>query len=252
MRRFLPLLLLIMGLLLLLPTFFLPSVTAIHSPPEVVLTPTGFDHLPVITQNLTRLSILLGSDNIEQGIALDSGGDADTMVVSVGSPALEARKTITLLSKYFGLRTCQEKIPGRRKRACLEFDLGLCSAPCVALISKEEYKKNVQNAVLFLQGNVDSVIKNISQLMKASAANQDFEQAAHWRDLIKTLGHIKIKPKLISVGKENLDIFGFSKDKEECVICVFIKSRRTRFSLRLLQLLQRLALLLRLLQVRLL
>ena len=138
------------------------------------------------------------------------------------SPSFEARKTITLLSKFFGIRTCQEKIQGNRKRACLEFDLGLCSAPCVDRINSEDYRKNMQNALLFLQGHVEDVIKNIQVQMKKAAGDQDFEQAAHLRDLIRTLKHIKNRPKLISVGRENIDIFGFAREKDDVALCVFI------------------------------
>jgi excinuclease ABC subunit C len=138
------------------------------------------------------------------------------------SPASEARNTITLISKSFGIRTCQEKIPGKRRRPCLEHDLGLCSAPCVDLISKQEYEENLKNALLFLQGHTDEAIKNIKKKMKEVVKNQDFERAAHWRDLIKTLVQIKNKPKLISVGKENTDIFGFSRKDKQVAICVFI------------------------------
>ena len=54
------------------------------------------------------------------------------------SPASQARNTIHLSAKYFGIRTCQEAVPGRRKRPCLDYDLKLCSAPCVDYISESD------------------------------------------------------------------------------------------------------------------
>ncbi len=141
------------------------------------------------------------------------------------SPAHQARKTIHLVSKYFGVRTCQEKIPGTRKRPCLDYDLNLCSAPCTEYISEEDYQENVTNALLFLEGNVDRLTKISKKKMHEAAKCQEFEQAARWRDLIRTLEHIKEKPKSISVRLENIDIIGFAQKKGYSALYVFLMRR---------------------------
>lgn len=138
------------------------------------------------------------------------------------SPAHQARKTIHLVSKYFGIRTCQEKIPGTRKRPCLEYDLSLCSAPCTEYIGEKDYQENVANAILFLEGKVDRLAKISRKKMNEAAEQQEFEEAARWRDLIRTLEYIKEKPKLISVRLENIDIIGFSQKKGYSGIYVFL------------------------------
>ncbi len=138
------------------------------------------------------------------------------------SPASQARQTIRLLSKYFGIRTCSEKIPGKRRRPCLEYDLKLCSAPCTDFISEKDYKENVKNARLFLEGKVERLLKISRQKMSKAAERQEFEQAAHWRDLIHTLEHIKEKPKMISVGLDDKDIIGFALQKDSTAIYVFL------------------------------
>jgi len=137
------------------------------------------------------------------------------------SPALQARKTIQLLSKYFGIRICEEPIPGKRKRPCLEYDLKLCSAPCVDYISEAEYRERVNNALLFLEGKTEKLLKILRQKMEEASGRQEYEQAANWRDLIQTIEQVKEKPKLISVEPENKDIFGFSKDRENISLYVF-------------------------------
>ncbi len=141
------------------------------------------------------------------------------------SPASQARKTIHLVSKYFGIRTCQEKIPGNRKRPCLEYDLKLCSAPCTEYIDEKNYRENAGHALLFLEGKVDRLAKISKKKMDEAANNQEFEQAALWRDLIHTLNHIKEKPKLISVKLENLDIVGFNQKNECSALYVFLMRR---------------------------
>ena len=137
------------------------------------------------------------------------------------SPAHQARNTIHLSAKYFGVRTCQESVPGKRKRPCLDYDLKLCSAPCVEYISESDYRESIKNAFLFLEGKTEKLLKILKKKMQEAAARQEFEQAAHWRDIIRTIEEIKAKPKLISVGMENKDIFGYSRENKNVALYVF-------------------------------
>lgn len=138
------------------------------------------------------------------------------------SPAHQARQTIHLISKFFGIRTCSEKIPGTRKRPCLEYDLKLCSAPCTGFIQESDYRDNVKNARLFLEGNVEKLLKISRERMKKAAEQQEFEQAAQWRDLIHTLENIKEKPKMTSVGLDDKDIIGFARQKKKSALYIFL------------------------------
>jgi len=138
------------------------------------------------------------------------------------SPASQARKTIHLLNKYFGIRACEESIPGKRKRPCLEYDLKLCSAPCVGYVGEAEYHKNVENSVLFLEGKTERLLKVLHEKMTDSAGRQDYEQAARWRDLIRTIEQIRDRPKVISVLLEDADIFGLAREGKSVSVHVFI------------------------------
>jgi len=137
------------------------------------------------------------------------------------SPAHQARNTIHLSAKYFGVRTCQESVPGKRKRPCLDYDLKLCSAPCVEYISESDYRESIKNAFLFLEGKTEKLLKILKKKMQEAAARQEFEQASHWRDIIRTIEEIKAKPKLISVEMENKDIFGYSRENKNVALYVF-------------------------------
>jgi len=141
------------------------------------------------------------------------------------SPASQARKTIHLLNRYFGIRGCEERIPGKRRRACLEHDLKLCSAPCVGSIGETEYRENVAHALLFLEGRTEQLLRALKQRMAEASARFDYEQAAHWRDLIRTIEQIKERPQLISVGLEDTDIFGLARDKDSLALYVFFMRR---------------------------
>ena len=124
------------------------------------------------------------------------------------SPSNEARKTIHLVSKFFGLRTCADPVFRNRKRPCLEFDLKLCTAPCVERVSPIEYRENVADALLLLEGKTDKLAEILRTRMERAAADEAFEAAAHWRDVLKSLEQVRIKPAIISVRLEDQDIFG--------------------------------------------
>jgi excinuclease ABC subunit C len=137
------------------------------------------------------------------------------------SPAHQARQAIHLLSKSFGLRTCTEPVPGKRKRPCLEYDLGLCSAPCVGYVSEGDYREHANEALLFLEGKVESLVKMLREKMERAAERQDFEQAAHYRDAIQAVEQVKVRPRLISVALEDKDIIGSAEQKEQVAIYAF-------------------------------
>jgi hypothetical protein len=92
MKRLHPVLLII-GMMTFLLFFFFRGPTSAHLLSQDTIIPTGFVYLPFVASEYTPLSILLGQNNIERGIFLDEGGDMDTEVVSVGSPATKARRT---------------------------------------------------------------------------------------------------------------------------------------------------------------
>ena len=138
------------------------------------------------------------------------------------SPARQARETIHLITKFFGIRSCREDVPGRRSRSCLEHDLGLCTGPCVKLINKQDYWERVQHALLFLEGKVETLRDEIRKKMERAAQDEEYEQAALWRDLIKALEQVKLKPKMISVRQEDLDIVGFARSENMVAFYVFM------------------------------
>ncbi|MFQ6082663.1 MAG: excinuclease ABC subunit UvrC [Candidatus Aminicenantia bacterium] len=138
------------------------------------------------------------------------------------APAFQAKNTIHLMGKYFHIRKCNEPIPGKRKRPCLDYDMGLCSAPCVNLISESEYRESVNNTILFLGGKTDQLTNALTKKMFDLVSKEKFEQAAFYRDLIRTIKEVKEKPQMISVEPEDLDIFGFYRRENQVGVQVFI------------------------------
>jgi excinuclease ABC subunit C len=141
------------------------------------------------------------------------------------SPAHRARTSIHLVNKYFRIRGCEDAVFRTRKRPCLEYDLELCSAPCVRLISEDEYRADVENACLFLEGRTRELAGGLKRRMEAAAAAEDFEEAARWRDILRTVEDIKERPRAISIALEDQDVIGFARRGDEAAVYVFFMRR---------------------------
>ncbi len=147
------------------------------------------------------------------------------------SPAREARRTIHMLQKHFQVRNCAEEIPGKRKRPCLEYDIKLCSGPCVGAVDERAYRENVDHALLFLEGKTAALAAALKERMARAAERLDFEEAARIRDLIGTLEHIRMKPRLTSVRLENQDVFGAAREgRSRAVYAFFMRGGKVRES----------------------
>jgi len=97
------------------------------------------------------------------------------------------RDTLNLLHKLFKLRNCEDSVFKHRSRACLQYQIGRCSAPCVGQVSQAHYRQAVQQATLFLQGKSDQLINDLSSAMVAASEALEFERAAQLRDLVVSL-----------------------------------------------------------------
>jgi len=137
------------------------------------------------------------------------------------SPAHRARTSIHLVNKYFGVRGCEDAVFKGRKRPCLEYDLKLCSAPCVGYISEADYRNDVENACLFLEGRTRELAGALKKRMEAAAAGQKFEEAARWRDILKTVEDIRERPRAISVALEDQDVVGYARRDDRVAVYIF-------------------------------
>lgn len=138
--------------------------------------------------------------------------------------ASAVRETISLLQKLFHLRTCKDSFYETRSRPCLLYQIGRCSGPCIDSIPQEEYAKNVQLAVKFLEGKSHEIITELQQRMEAASKAMDFESAAHYRDQITRLRQIQNK-QYVSMATGNADIIGLAISAG--VICLQLLSIRS-------------------------
>lgn len=124
------------------------------------------------------------------------------------------RNTIELCKRLFKIRSCKV-LP---KRECLYFHIGQCSAPCINLISKEEYLENVKKAELLLQGKEDKLIDRLTIQMHEASTKMQFEHAKIYRDQIFALEHIKEKQSVEKIRSFDQDVIALVKNDEKILI----------------------------------
>lgn len=100
------------------------------------------------------------------------------------------RESLSILQKVFRLRQCEDSYFRNRSRPCLQHQIDRCTAPCVGLISPEDYAQDVHFSTLFLNGRSDKLIQELSDKMEAKSQVLDFEKAAVLRDQIADLRRI--------------------------------------------------------------
>ncbi len=97
------------------------------------------------------------------------------------------RETLNLMHKLFKLRSCEDSVFRNRSRPCLQYQIGRCSAPCVALVPADDYAESVRRATMFLDGRSDQLGEELVQAMQAASEQLEFERAARLRDLLGSL-----------------------------------------------------------------
>ena len=132
------------------------------------------------------------------------------------------KNTVDETLKIFKLPTCKRSFD-KKSKACLNFHIGLCSAPCMGKISKSEYKETVRNAVSYIKGGAEeSDIEALEERMNTAAENLDFEYAARLRDRINAIKRSREKQKVIISNHKRQDVFAISTAGEEACINVLV------------------------------
>ena len=137
------------------------------------------------------------------------------------------RESIQTLQKVFRLRTCEDSVFRNRSRPCLLHQIRRCSAPCVGLIDAERYDADVRNARLFMDGREDDVMTALAARMQAAADARDYEQAAVYRDQIRSLSKVQGRQYVDTTKALDADVVGCAIDQGiACVNLVMIRNGR--------------------------
>jgi len=136
------------------------------------------------------------------------------------------REILAQLQKIFPVRQCEDTFFRTRSRPCLQYQINRCTAPCVGYVTPERYQRDVEQAVLFLEGRNDSLHRYLSQEMEKASENLDFETAAMYRDRIRSLSRIQ-ETQSISSGEGDWDVVALALEQGvACVEVTFVRSGR--------------------------
>ena len=141
--------------------------------------------------------------------------------------AYAVRESIQLLQRVFRLRTCEDTVFENRSRPCLLHQIRRCTAPCTGRIAPEPYAEDVANAVLFLEGREDDVIRSLSDKMTAASAAQRYEEAAAYRDQVRALARVQARQYVESNRGVDADVVACAIEGGiACVNLVMIRGGR--------------------------
>ena len=179
-----------------------------------------------------KYNIQLRDDKTFPYIAISSGGRIfkyrgkrrpEYKLFGPFASADRVKEMIRIVQKVFMLRTCTDQNFQSRKRPCIEYQLNRCSAPCVNLISDEEYKRSVRAAAAFLRGKTAEVRKQLNKEMEKASEALEFEKAAAVRDKIRVISAIEANNAFNNMEHESIDIFVIKEiDSTFCIYAFFI------------------------------
>lgn len=137
--------------------------------------------------------------------------------------AAAVKDTIELINRLYRLRTCSRVLPrdAGLGRPCLNYHIGQCCAPCQGKMSREEYRKQVDQALDFLNGNYTPILTELQKKMEEASEKLDFEEAIRYRDLYNSVKAVAQKQKITDSDGEDKDIIALARDENDAVVQVF-------------------------------
>ncbi|MEK7791439.1 MAG: excinuclease ABC subunit UvrC, partial [Deltaproteobacteria bacterium] len=139
--------------------------------------------------------------------------------------AYSIRETMRFLTKIFPVRDCSPSKFKNRTRPCINYDIGICAAPCVNYITEANYRKIVDDLVLFLKGKNKPLLKDLMLKMKQLSSEMEYEKAGKMRDRIRAINELLEKQKVVSLSDVNQDVIGFFRYKKHIEVAIlFIRA----------------------------
>ena len=185
----------------------------------------------LIKKNRPKFNVLLKDDKTYPYIKIDLKSDYPGVfitrrVINDGSKYFgpyanpgAAREMVDFIKQKYKIRQCRTL--KERTRPCLNYHINRCLAPCMGYVTKEEYRKQIDEIIDLLDGKIEKVIKELEKEMKKASEKLDFEQAAYLRDRIQAIERVSEKQKVSNISENNIDVIGISKSELEICIEIF-------------------------------
>ncbi|MFC2072451.1 excinuclease ABC subunit UvrC [Chloroflexota bacterium] len=135
--------------------------------------------------------------------------------------AKSVRQTLKVLKGVFPFRSCSRVITGRDLRPCLDYYIHHCLAPCIGVVSKQEYSEVIKQVILFLEGKQETVVHGLESKMKKASEALDFEKAAILRDQIQAIDRVIEGQRIATAVRGEQDVIAFTQDKDRAYVQVF-------------------------------
>lgn len=191
----------------------------------------------LIKKNRPKFNVLLKDDKTYPYIKVDVKSDYPNVVIT--------RRIVNDGSKYFGpyanpgaakemvdfirqkykIRQCRNF--RSETRACLNYHINRCLGPCMGYISKEDYRKQIDEIIDILDGKVDKVLKDLEYQMLEESKKMNFEKAAYIRDRMVAIQRVNERQKVSNISENNIDVIGIAKSEiEVCVEIFFVRGSK--------------------------
>ena len=205
------------------------EVTVTNSEAEALLLEYN-----LIKAHKPRFNIVLRDDKSFPYVHLEVGHDFPRLAFYRGSRSAPGRyfgpfpnagavrDSLNQLQKLFRIRNCRDSFFANRSRPCLQHQIGRCSAPCVGLISREDYGQDTEAAVKVLEGRSDEVNAQLQGRMEEAAGRLEFERAALIRDQLATLKRIQAQQIVTAEGERDVDVFAIVGEPGEYAVSVML------------------------------
>ena len=191
----------------------------------------------LIKKNRPRFNVLLKDDKTYPYIKIDVKSEYPNVVITrrllndgakyfgpYANPGA-AKEMVDFIKQKYKIRQCRNF--KSTTRACLNYHIKRCLAPCVGYVTPEEYRKQINEIIDLLEGKTDKIIKELNQQMKEASQNLDFEKAAYLRDRKIAIERVSEKQKVSNISENNIDVIGIYKSElEVCIEIFFVRGSK--------------------------
>ena len=191
----------------------------------------------LIKKNRPKYNVLLKDDKTYPYIKIDVKSDFPNVIITrrllndgakyfgpYANPGA-AKEMVNFIKEKYKIRQCRNF--KSNTRACLNFHIKRCLAPCIGNISKEEYRKQIDEIIDLLEGKTDKIIEDLKNQMKEASSRLDFEAAAYIRDRMLAIETASQKQKVSNISENNIDVIGIAKSElEVCIEIFFVRGSK--------------------------
>ena len=191
----------------------------------------------LIKKNMPKFNVLLKDDKTYPYIKVNVKADYPDLYITRRilndgaryfgpyANAGSAKEMIEFIKSRYKIRQCRSF--KYKDRPCLNYYIKKCMAPCMGYVSKEEYRKQINQIISILEGKTDDLIKELQKEMQEASKNMEYEKAQELRDKIYAIERISQKQKVSNISEHDIDVIGLArKDEETCIEIFYVRNSK--------------------------